>query len=116
MLSSSSRPGRRADPATRRRRQQRLLRSRRSGLTVPAFCDREGVSAASSYAWRRRPRHNPAASAPEPPRLAPVRLVTPATAAPVELLLPSGLVLRLASEIDPGRLRRLLGLVGVAPC
>jgi hypothetical protein len=116
MPSSPSRPGRRPDPATRQRWQDRLEGFRRSGLTVPAFCDRGGISAASFYAWRRRLRRGADAPLPESPRLVPVRLVTPAASAPVELLFPSGLVLRLAPEIDPGWLRQLLGLLGVAPC
>jgi hypothetical protein len=46
-LPSAARTGRHPDPATRERWQQRLRRYRTSGLTVPAFCDREGVSTAS---------------------------------------------------------------------
>ena len=33
---------------------ERLRRFPRSGLTVARFCDEEGVSVASYYAWRRR--------------------------------------------------------------
>lgn len=32
----------------------RLARQRRSGLSIAAFCDREGFSSASFYQWRRR--------------------------------------------------------------
>jgi hypothetical protein len=44
-----------------------------------------------------------------------VRLVPPSGSAPVELLFPFGLVLRLAPDINPDWLRQLLGLLGVAP-
>jgi transposase len=54
MPSSASRPGRRPNPGTRERWHQRLQRFGRSGLSVPDFCDREGISPASLYAWRRR--------------------------------------------------------------
>src|SRR5262245_51516613 len=110
----SSRPGRRPDPATRPLWQQRLERFRRSGLTVADFCQREHISVASFYAWKRRLATDPA---PEPaPRFVPVRVVTPPASAPVELLLPSGLVLRLAPGVDLAWLRQLLGLLGEAPC
>jgi transposase len=110
------RPGRRPDPATRQRWQQRLERFRRSGLTVPAFCDREGISAAAFYAWRRRLQHDPALPAAADPRLVPVRFVTPPTSAPVEVVLPSGLTLRLSPDCDLAWLRRFLPLLGVTPC
>jgi hypothetical protein len=112
----SSRPGRRADPATRRLWQQRLGRFRHSGLTVAAFCDREGISLASFYAWRRRLQADMAPDALVEPRLVPVRLVPPPPSAPVELLLPSGCVLRLSPDTDLIWLRQLLPLLGVVPC
>jgi transposase len=116
MPSSSSRFGRRPDPAIRQRWQQRLERFRRSGLTVPAFCNREGISAASFYTWRRRLRHDPAPPAAENPRIVPVHLVSPSANASVEVLLPSGLVLRLSPDCDLAWLRQVLPLLGVAPC
>ena len=108
MPSSVSRPGRRPDPSTRRLWQQRLERCRHSGLSIPAFCDREGISPASFYAWRRRLHHDPTPPAADAPRLVPVRLVTPPVGAPVELLLPSGVVLRLSPDADLAWLRQLL--------
>jgi transposase len=115
-MPSVTRPGRHPDPATRQRWHQRLERFRRSGLTVPAFCGREGVSTASFYAWRRRLRLDLAPPAPDTARLVPVRLLTPLVGAPVELALPSGVVLRLSPDADLAWLRQLLGLLGVAPC
>jgi transposase len=112
----SSRLGRRPDPATCQRWQERLQRFCRSGLTVPAFCDREGISTASFYAWRRRLQHDSPPPAADAPRLVPVRLVTPPASAPVELLLPSGCVLRLSPDCDLAWLRQLLPVLGVAPC
>lgn len=89
------RPGRRPDPALHNLWQQRLLRFEQSGLSVSAFCDRESVSTPSFYAWRRGLRVELAAAS-DGPRFLPVRLFAPA--APVELVLPSGVVLRLNSE------------------
>ena len=112
----SSRPGRRPDPSTRQLWQQRLERFRDGGLTTSAFCDREGISPASFYAWRRRLRADTVPNTADEPRLVPVRLVTPPPSAPVELLLPSGVVVRLSPDIDPAWLRQLLPLLGVTPC
>jgi hypothetical protein len=116
MPSSASRPGRRPDPATHHHWQQRLDRFRTSGLTVAHFCEREGISSASFYAWRRRLRHDPTPPTAEAPRLIPVRLVTPPAGAPVELVLPSGCVLRLSPDCDLAWLRQLLHVLGVTPC
>ena len=116
MPSSPSRPGRRPDPATHRLWQQRLARFRKSGLAVADFCEREGASAASFYARRRRLRADTAPNTADEPRLVPVRLVTPPPSAPVELLLPSGCVLRLSPDTDLTWLRQLLPLLGVVPC
>src|SRR5262245_54121959 len=116
MPSTSPRPGRRSDPTTHRRWQQRLDRFRTSGLTVADFCEREGISTASFYAWRRRFEAGSAPAAADAPRLVPVRLVTRPASAPVELLLPSGVVLRLSPDTDLAWLRQLLPVLGVEPC
>ena len=116
MPSSVSRPGRRPDPATHHLGQQRLDRFRKSGLAVADFCEREGISTASFYAWRRRLQGDPAPNTADVARLVPVRLVTPSAGAPVELVLPSGLVLRLPPDTDLAWLRQLLPLFGVEPC
>lgn len=115
-MPSTPHPGRRPDPAAQQRWQQRLDRFRKSGLTVLAFCEREGIAPASFYAWRRRLQHDPAPPTAEAPRLVPVRLVAPPAAAPVELVLPSGCVLRLSPDCDLAWLRQLLPVLGVAPC
>jgi hypothetical protein len=118
----SSRPGRRPDPALREQWRQRLLRFERAALSVPAFCAREGVSAPSFYSWRRRLRRlHPAAEAgpdrttPTAARLLPVHLL-PAATAPVELVLPSGALLRLSPGCDLAFVRSLIDSLGGAPC
>ena len=116
MPSSSPRPGRRPDPATHRRWQQRLDRFHKSGLTVADFCEREGISTASFYAWRRRFEADSAPAAADAPRLVPVRLVTSPASTSVELVLPSGCILRLPIDCDLDWLRQLLPLLGVVPC
>ncbi len=115
MSASSPRPGRRPDPDLPQRWRQRLQRFARSGLTVTAFCDREGISSASFYAWQRRLRHDPAPPRDDAPHFVPVHLVTPPDT-PIELLLPSGLVLRLAPGVDLAWLRQVLGVLTEAAC
>jgi hypothetical protein len=97
-----------ANAATPRRWHQRLQRFARSGLSIAAFCKREGVSEPSFYAWRRRLRDGS-------PRFLPVRVV-PSAAAPVEVLLPSGCVLRLSPGCELDWVRDLLNVFGVPSC
>jgi hypothetical protein len=72
----------------------------------------------SFYAWKRRlaaAATDPARPAQEPgPRLLPVRL--PDSHAAIELALPGGASLRIASGADEATLRCLLRLLGVPPC
>jgi transposase len=108
----SPRLGRRSDPALPALWQQRLLRFERSGLSVSTFCDREGVSTPSFYAWRRRLRIAPPADS-DGPRFLPVRVLA---SAPVELVLPHGAVLRLTADCDLAFVRSLVDSLGGAPC
>jgi transposase len=108
----SPRLGRRPDPALRTLWQQRLDRFERSGLSVSTFCDREGVSIRSFYAWRRRLRSISPADA-DGPRFFPVTVLA---AAPVEVVLPSGAVLRLTAGCDIAFVRVLVDSLGGASC
>ena len=99
----------------------RLRRFAQSGLRPAQFCAQEGVSVPSFYAWKRRLAAEAvgtgpaaAAAAPREPRWLPVRLPDPAT--PLELVLPSGTVVRIAAGADEATLRGLLRLLGVSPC
>ena len=107
---SSERPGRRPDPALADLWRQRFQRFEHSGLSAVAFCAKEGVSAPSFYAWRRR-LQPPDEQA---PRLVPVRLLP--VAVPLEVVLPGGLVLRLTPGCDLGFVRALIDTLGGRPC
>ena len=111
----------RSRAATRELWLDRLARFPASGLTVPQFCAIEVVSVPSFYAWRRRLAAEglPDAAPPDGgaalgPRLLPVRLAPPAAA--VELVLPSGAVLRLPPGCDLAWVRSLVAALGGVPC
>jgi hypothetical protein len=98
---------------------QRLQRFADSGLRPAQFCAQEGVSLPNFYAWRRRlntetPRTTTSASDRPGPTLLPVRLAP--QQAPLELVLPSGALVRIAADTDIAALHRLLQLLGVLPC
>lgn len=94
----------RRDPAvTRRRWAERLDRFRWSGLTVAQFCDAEGVSAPSFYAWKRT-----LAAAPSP-TVVPIRVTpSPAPASAIELVLPGGAIVRFPVDVRPDLLAAVL--------
>lgn len=95
---------------------ERLARFDAAALTTPQFCAAEGVSVASFYHWKRRltPPPDDKPSTEDRPRLLPVRVATPS--APLELILPSGTILRIGTDADPSTLQSLLRLLGVTPC
>lgn len=87
---------------------ERLRRFDRSGLTVLEFCEREGVSTASFYAWRRRLASH-AEPDPRPVRSAQRPLFVPVSvrsaAAGVQIELPGGAIVRIPPAADEGLLR-----------
>jgi hypothetical protein len=110
-------------PATRSRRatrevwMERLARFADTGLTVAQFCAREAISVPSFYSWKRRisAQANPQdATADRPLPLLPVRLQPLAPL--VELVLPTGLVLRLPSGCDLDWVRSLVASLGEPSC
>ena len=88
-----------------------------SGQSVRAFCAARGVSEATFFARRRglaspeRPRRPEAP--PRPPSFAPVRIIPGPIA---EVVLPSGLVVRVPIGADPAAVARLVAALGAPPC
>jgi hypothetical protein len=121
----------RRDPARQRHWRTVLEEQRRSGLTIEAFCQSREVASSSFYSWKRelskrtierRPaeRVREAVSnqtATSSPRFLPVQIEEPAqcmpsqAAAMLELVLPSGEVLRVATGFDPNTLAQVLGVL-----
>jgi hypothetical protein len=106
-----ARPGRRPDPALRALWEDRLVRHQQSGLSAADFCSQQGLSLSSFHAWRRRLRPKTPPTA-EPLPLVGLHILAPT--APVELLLPSGAVLRLPPGCDLGLVRSLLAVLAEA--
>jgi len=101
---------------------RRLRRQATSGLSIPAFCARGGVSSASFYAWRRRLAAPPSAARPDPPLFVPLHLdpsPRPEVTAPshgFEIVLPHHVRLRCDAAPEPEWLGRLVAaLAGLAP-
>ena len=100
----------------------RLRRQPASGLSISAFCRREGVSSASFYAWRRRLAAPSTARSSDPPLFVPLHL-DPAPrreeAPPspgFEIELPHHVRLRCDAAPEPEWIGRLVAaLAGLAP-
>jgi hypothetical protein len=87
-----------------------------SGQSVAAFCTARGVSQASFYAWRQRliaHSKEPSASTPPAPTFTAVRIVP---GIPVEVVLPTGVVIRVPGGADPAAVARLVAALGGGPC
>jgi len=98
----------------------RLRRQAASGLSISAFCAREGFSSASFYAWRRRLAATPAVR-PDTPLFVPIPFdpaPRPEETAPshgFEIELPHHVRLRCAAAPEPQWLGRLVAaLAGLA--
>ena len=89
---------------------------RASGQKVAAFCAAHRMSQATFYSWRHRlATRNPDLTAPAPPAptFAPVRVVPGPTA---EVILPTGLIVRVPVGADLAAVARLVAALGGASC
>jgi transposase-like protein len=104
------------DPKLERRWRDRIARWERSDLTVRDFCADHQISEPSFYAWRReladRDR-KPRPTAPPVPTFVPVRVAPPAV---VEVVIPTGVVVRVPIGTDPAAVARLVTALGAGPC
>jgi transposase len=114
-------PSPRPRAATRQIWVERLARFSGSGLRSAEFCAQEGVSLPSFYSWKRRlavadlnaDTEHVSVQTPGP-RLLPVRLHDQVV--PIELVLPSGALLRIKPGADEVTLGCLFRLLGILPC
>jgi hypothetical protein len=129
----AKRGGKRRDPAREKFWRRTIRRQQQSGLTIRAFCRREGLKDWTLRWWRqelarrdRQPttdaRHDAEGQPPEaPPVFLPVRVVDqeavpPQPPPPIEILLPAGPTLRVPGGFDPLTLRAILTLLEGQRC
>jgi hypothetical protein len=100
---------------------QRLRRQTSSGLSIHAFCAREGVSTVSFHAWKRRLTTGSLPSIPEPPRFVPLQLgpplhpTDPVHDGGVEIELPHQVRLRFGTPPEPEWLGRVVAALAGLP-
>jgi transposase len=127
------RGGRQRDPLREKFWRRTIRQQQRSGLTIRAFCLREGLKDGAFRWWRqaltRRDREASATSRTnrdgEPteatPAFLPVRLVdleaaAPRSSPPIEVVLPTGPTVRVPSGFDPRTLGQVLAVLEGRPC
>ncbi len=127
------RGGRQRDPIREKFWRRTIRQQQRSGLTVRAFCLREGLKEGAFRWWRqalaRRDREVAATTQAdrdgEPteatPAFLPVRLVdleaaAPRSSPPIEVVLPTGPTVRVPSGFDPRTLGQVLDVLEGRPC
>src|SRR3954462_5481931 len=114
----AKRGGKRRDPARERFWRRTIRQQEKSGLTVPDFCRREGLKDWTFRWWRqelaRRDRQpstavrrdqecGPTEAAPVflPVRLVDLEAASFRPAPPIEIVLPTGPIVRVTSGFDP---------------
>jgi transposase len=125
----AKRGGKRRDPAREKFWRRTMRDQQRSGLSVRDFCQRQGLKDWTFRWWRqelaRRDRVPSMAPASERAEAAPVFLpvqlvelqaVSPSPAPPIEIVLPTGLIVRAASGFDPRTLGHVLAVLEGRPC
>src|SRR3954466_13407534 len=118
-MSMQTRAGKRRDPVKERFWRRTIADQARSGLSVRAFCEREGLEPWNFHWWRqalaRRDREAPpartvrrpnsVAELPVPSTFLPVRVVQDAAkpmvaTTPIEIVLPAGPTVRVTKGFD----------------
>jgi hypothetical protein len=86
-----------------------------SGQSISAFCSSRRLSEASFYSWRRtlRQRDLQATTAPTSPTLVPVRVLADTA---LEIMLPTGLVVRVPAGADAAAVAALVAASRAASC
>ena len=84
---------------------------KKTGQTIAAFCRARGIAQASFYAWRRQLTGRD--------RVAPAATFVPLTVVPdafVEVVLPTGVIVRVPAAADAVAVAKLVAALGTASC
>ena len=130
-----TRTGKRRDPVKEQFWRRTIADQARSGLSVRAFCEREGLEPWNFHWWRqalaRRDREVPPARTvaptnstndlPAPSAFLAVRVVqdgadTSAATTPIEIVLPAGPTVRVTKGFDPMALDAVLSVLEARRC
>ena len=104
------------DPKLERRWRDLITRWERSDLTIRDFCSDHRISEPSFYAWRRELATRDRAATPATaaiPTFVPVRVASPTV---IEVVLPTGVVVRVPIGTDPPTVAQLVAALGAGPC
>ncbi len=128
----AGRGGKRRDPAREKFWRRTIRRQQQSGLTIRAFCRREGLKDWTFRWWRqelnrrgqqpatgpRRDRGQPSQPAPVflPVRVVDQEATPPQPPPPIEILLPTGPTVRVPHGFDPRTLGEVLAVLEGRPC
>ena len=105
---------RQRNPERVRAWRERIDAWKRSGLSVNAFCRQRGLTRSNFDRWRRILASEPTKAKPSSSStFVPLRVVAEPM---VEVVLPSGILVRLPLTSSPDAVTRLVAAVGAASC
>lgn len=106
--------GQRRNPKREQYWREAVVGQRRSGQSVRAYCQAHGLNPSNFYAWRRDLQQREGARAARPTAgFVPVQVVSEAI---IEVVLPSGVMVRAPSSSEPAALARLVAALGSGSC
>ena len=105
---------RRRDPELERFWRKATREQAKSGQSVRQYCEAHGLSAANWYAWRREiaKRDDNVASA-SSATFVPVRVMNSAS---IEVVMTTGVIIRVPTLADPVAVARLVEALEASPC
>ena len=106
--------GQRRDPKREQFWREAVAGQRRSGQSVRGYCQAHGLNQSNFYAWRRDLQQRDGAPTVRPTAgFVPVQVVTEAI---IEVVLPSGVIVRTTSSSEPMAVARLVAALGSGSC